>query len=147
MGVPLVITEDSTLNDMIEAGLPKFTVQLEEIGAAATKEYALEKNLAKMKEEWIDICFECVPYRWVNWFLTTSYKFIYPNLYLRETGVYILSAVDDIQVMMDDHILKAQTMRGSPYVKAFETEMQAWEEKLISMQDILEQWLMVSGIH
>lgn len=64
--------------------------------------------------------------------------------YFRETGVYILSAVDDIQVMMDDHILKAQTMRGSPYVKAFEAEMQAWEEKLISMQDILEQWLMVS---
>lgn len=51
---------------MIEAGLPKFTTQLEEIGAAATKEYALEKNLAKMKEEWVDVCFECVPYRLVQ---------------------------------------------------------------------------------
>nr|CAI5856319.1 unnamed protein product [Callosobruchus analis] len=122
VGVQIVITEDSTLNEMIEIGLPKFTAQLEEISAAATKEYALEKNLAKMKEEWVDIKFEMVPYR--------------------ETGVNILSAVDDIQVMMDDHILKAQTMRGSPYVKAFEAEMQAWEEKLISMQDILEQWLM-----
>lgn len=48
--------------------------------------------------------------------------------------------------MMDDHILKAQTMRGSPFVKAFEGEMQAWEEKLISMQDILDQWLMVNII-
>ncbi|XP_076256705.1 dynein heavy chain 3, axonemal [Rhynchophorus ferrugineus] len=122
VGIELVITPDSTLNDMIEAGLPKYSQQLEEVGAAATKEYTLEKNLAKMKEEWVDIMFECVPYR--------------------ETGVHILSAVDDIQVMMDDHILKAQTMRGSPYVKAFEAEMQAWEEKLISMQDILEQWLM-----
>lgn len=45
--------------------------------------------------------------------------------------------------MLDDHLLKAQTMRGSPFVKAFEGEMIAWEEKLISMQDILEQWLMV----
>lgn len=44
---------------------------------------------------------------------------------------------------MDDHLLKAQTMRGSPYVKAFEDEMQAWESKLISMQDILESWLTV----
>lgn len=61
----------------------------------------------------------------------------------RDTGVPILSAVDDIQVMLDDHLLKAQTMRGSPFVKAFETEMIAWEDKLISMQDILEQWLMV----
>lgn len=57
--------------------------------------------------------------------------------------MYILSAVDEIQVMLDDHILKAQTMRGSPYIKPFEAEMQAWEEKLISMQDILEQWLIV----
>ncbi|CAG9767321.1 unnamed protein product [Ceutorhynchus assimilis] len=122
VGVQLVITSDSTLNDMIEAGLPKYSQQLEEVSGAATKEYTLERNLVKMKEEWIDIQFECVPYR--------------------ETGVNILSAVDDIQVMMDDHILKAQTMRGSPYVKAFEGAMQAWEEKLISMQDILEQWLM-----
>lgn len=51
--------------------------------------------------------------------------------------------MDDIQVMLDDNILKAQTMRGSPYVKAFETEMQQWEEKLISMQDILDSWLTV----
>lgn len=109
---------------MIEAGLPKFATQLEEISASATKEYALEKNLEKMKAEWEDVVFECVPYR--------------------ETGVHILAAVDDIQVMLDDHILKAQTMRGSPYIKPFEAEMQAWEEKLIMMQDILEQWLTVS---
>ncbi|KAK9888347.1 hypothetical protein WA026_000602 [Henosepilachna vigintioctopunctata] len=125
VGVPLVITPESTLNEMIEAGLPKFSAKLEEISAAATKEYALEKNLKKMKEEWTDIRFDCVPYR--------------------ETGVHILSAVDDIQVLMDDHILKAQTMRGSPYVKAFEHEMQAWEEKLLSMQDILEAWLQNQG--
>ncbi|XP_050512273.1 dynein axonemal heavy chain 3 isoform X2 [Diabrotica virgifera virgifera] len=121
VGVPLAITEDSTLSDMIDAGLPKFTTQLEEINAGATKEHALQVNLAKMKEEWVEIRFELTPYR--------------------ETGVNILTAVDDIQVMMDDHILKAQTMRGSPYVKAFEDEMAAWEEKLLSMQDILEQWL------
>lgn len=50
---------------MIEAGLTKFAAQLEEISGAATKEYALEKNLVKMIEEWADIKFDCVPYRYV----------------------------------------------------------------------------------
>nr|CAD7402964.1 unnamed protein product [Timema poppensis] len=121
VGIPLTPDPQATLSDMIEIGLPKFITKLEEISVAASKEYALERNLRKMKEEWDNIQFECVAYR--------------------DTGVEILSAVDDIQVMLDDHILKAQTMRGSPYVKAFETEMQLWEAKLISMQDILDSWL------
>lgn len=48
---------------MIEAGLSKFATQIDEISGSATKEYALEKNLQKMKEEWQDVCFECVLYR------------------------------------------------------------------------------------
>lgn len=48
---------------MIEVGLTKYANQLEEISGAATKEYALEKNLQKMIEEWADVKFECVPYR------------------------------------------------------------------------------------
>ena len=42
--------------------------------------------------------------------------------------------MDDIQALLDDHIVKAQTMRGSPYVKPFEAEMRTWEEKLVRMQ-------------
>jgi dynein heavy chain len=57
--------------------------------------------------------------------------------------VDILSAVEDIHMMLDDNILKAQAMRSSSYIKAFDTEMQAWETKLISMQDILDAWLEV----
>ena len=41
-----------------------------------------------------------------------------------------------VQVMLDDHILKAQTMHSSAYIKPFEEEMKEWEDKLISMQAI-----------
>ncbi|KAH9628460.1 hypothetical protein HF086_005913 [Spodoptera exigua] len=106
---------------MVEQGVHVYAAQLEEIEQYASKEYALEKALNKMKDEWVGVNFEVVPYR--------------------DTGVGILTGLDDIQQLLDDHILKSQTMRGSPYVKAFEADMVGWEEKLISMQDILDQWL------
>ncbi|CAG9786462.1 unnamed protein product [Diatraea saccharalis] len=121
VGVEIVHEPETTLADMVEQGVHVYVSQLEEIEQYASKEYALERALNKMKEEWCGVKFEVVPYR--------------------DTGVGILTGLDDIQQQLDDHILKSQTMRGSPYVKAFEADMAAWEEKLISMQDILDQWL------
>ncbi|WAQ96862.1 DYH3-like protein [Mya arenaria] len=121
VGFDLKPQPETSLSNMLEYGLNKHLQKLEEIGAAAAKEYSLEKALEKMKFEWKDMCFELIPYR--------------------ETGVSILSGIDDIQLLLDDHVVKAQTMRGSPFIKPFETEMREWEEKLISMQDIIDEWL------
>ncbi|GBP85182.1 Dynein heavy chain 3, axonemal [Eumeta japonica] len=111
----------ATLSDMVELGVHVYGAQLEEIEQYAAKEYALELALNKMKQEWVGVRFEISPYR--------------------DTGVGILTGIDEIQQQLDDHILKAQTMRGSPYVKAFEAEMAGWEDKLITMQDSIDQWL------
>jgi len=63
VGIPLTPDANSSLADMIEVGLPAYQQALEEIGIAATKEHALEKNLQKMKEEWAEVAFECTQYR------------------------------------------------------------------------------------
>ena len=62
-GKPVVYDDNSSLHDMIEAGLHRIVDQLEEIGSAATKEFALETAMEKMKQEWSNVCFECVAYR------------------------------------------------------------------------------------
>ena len=70
--------------------------------------------MKKMREEWSEILFTFIPYR--------------------DTGTSIFSAVDEIQTLLDDHIMKTQTMRGSPFIKPFEEDILAWEKTLLTVQ-------------
>ena len=73
--------DDMTLSSMIDAGVHKLGDRLQEISSSASKEFALEKAMGKMKDEWEHVRFVCEPYR--------------------ESGVSILASVDDIQVIID----------------------------------------------
>ena len=44
--------EDMTLSSMIDAGVHKLGDRLQEISSSASKEFALEKAMGKMKDEW-----------------------------------------------------------------------------------------------
>lgn len=70
LGVEISHPDNASLHDMIELGMIKYVGKLEEISVAATKEYQLENALEKMKTEWDSVCFESVPYRLINLFLT-----------------------------------------------------------------------------
>lgn len=61
---------------------------------------------------------------------------------------YILEgeAVEEIQTFLDDHIVKTQTMKGSPYAKFMLDEILDWEKKLLRNQDNLEVWLKVQAV-
>ncbi|XP_074179212.1 dynein axonemal heavy chain 3 [Rhinolophus sinicus] len=121
VGCEIKPTETTCLANMLEFGFSKFIDKLEPIGAAASKEYSLEKNLDKMKQDWVNLTFNFAKYR--------------------DTDTNILCAVDDIQLLLDDHVIKTQTMCGSPFVKPIEAECRKWEEKLVRVQENVDAWL------
>ncbi|KAJ8974696.1 hypothetical protein NQ317_015225 [Molorchus minor] len=57
-----------------------------------------------------------------------------------DTGVNILTGLDDVQVVLDDHILKALTMRGSIFVKPYETEVRAFYDRLVRINSTIDAW-------
>ncbi|KAH9098913.1 hypothetical protein LEN26_016540 [Aphanomyces euteiches] len=113
--------EELTLYQLLEKGITQHIETIQEVSMVAEKEYTLEKNLSAMISEWEPIEFECLPYR--------------------ETGTYLIKSVDDIIALLDDHIVKTQTMRGSPYVKNIEKECKAWEKKLQYSQQLIDEWM------
>ncbi|GAB1601341.1 dynein heavy chain 12, axonemal-like isoform X2 [Argonauta hians] len=121
VGYNLTPDTGTTLRKMLKNDLEDLLENFEIVSGGASKEYTLEKNMMKMKEEWEDMVFS-----------TTHY---------RDTNVSILSSVDEIQTMLEDQIIKTQTMRGSHFIKPFEKEIKEWEEKLLHVQSTVEEWL------
>ena len=126
IGTPIQPNEMSTLSVMLEQRVGDHLEAIQEQSDAASKEFSLEKTLDKMLGEWKPMAFDCMEYR--------------------DTGTYILRALDDIQSLFDDHIVKTQAMRGSPFVKPFEQRCRDWEKKLISMQEIIDEWLKCQAV-
>nr|XP_034195921.1 dynein heavy chain 7, axonemal-like isoform X1 [Osmia lignaria] len=125
VGFPIKVDLSTTLAKILDYGLADYVPKFEAIAEAATKEGSLEKALLRMHVDWEDIAFTVNPYR--------------------DTGTYVIASVDEIQLLLDDHLTKAQTMKNSLYIRPFEKETLEWESKLLLLQDIMDYWLQVQA--
>jgi dynein heavy chain len=113
--------DELTLHDLLELDAASHIEKILEVTVAAEKEYNLERTMANMQKDWETLEFEVKPYK--------------------ETGTYIVGGIDDIVALLDDHIVKTQTMRGSPYIRPIEKECKEWEYRLKYAQSLLDAWI------
>lgn len=74
-----------------------------------------------MVGEWEPINFEVLPYK--------------------DTGTCIIKVGDEVNQLLDDHVVMTQAMNFSPYKKPFEERIIQWEAKLHTAQDVLDEWI------
>jgi dynein heavy chain len=55
-------------------------------------------------------------------------------------------SVENNQTLLDDHLIKTQGMKGSPFALPFLDEIIKWETTLITTQENLELWTRVQGV-
>jgi len=89
--------------------------RFEVVSNAASKENAMLLALESMMADWEETRLSTTPYR--------------------ETGVKILTSVEGVQLLLEDHITKTQTMKGSPFVKPHEgtAGIQWWQIPVFSL--------------
>jgi len=127
VGTAIVPGEDLQLSRLLKAGILRHLDVLAETSDAASREHAMERQLDKMEAEWGGVKFELIPWK--------------------DTGGFILkgSAVEEAQLLLDDHTIKSQAMQSSPAAEAFEERIDAWVKKLSNMQDIFDAWLLAQA--
>ena len=113
------------MSELVAVGLFQFLSRVEQVSSTATKEFSLEETLKRMQDEWSDIRFEYIPYR--------------------DSDLCVLTGIEEIQALVDDHILRSQTMHASPYVLPLEPMLHSWEEQLITIQDTMDVWIKVQS--
>ena len=87
----------------------------------AMKEFAIEKTLNDMVAAWESCDFEVMPYR--------------------NTGTGVIKLTDEVNSLLDDHIVLTQQFSFSPYKAPFEERINDWERKLRLVQEVTSEWL------
>lgn len=72
------------------------------------------KTMEKMESEWEGLDFTCIAYK--------------------DTGTFIIGGTDEIQMTLDDQIVKIQAMNASPFVEPFKDRASLWEQTLQTLQ-------------
>ena len=105
--------------------ITKHRQTVEDISDTASKEYSNSNTMAKMKEDWKILEFTTVEMEGKN------------------SPILSGEAVEILQQSLDDHIIKTQTMKGSPFAKFMLPEIEEWEKMLMTTSDNLDIWLSV----
>eukprot|EP00736_Rhodelphis_marinus_P008343 Rmarinus@m.28773 len=121
IGSPVQPTSETTLSKILESNLEDRLDDILAVSEVASKEYVLEKALEKMKKEW-----STIKLQYIEW---------------KETKSAILVHTDDILGLLDDHMVKTQTMMSSSFIGPLLAAAKEWEATLNDISAVLDEWL------
>ncbi|KAG3118423.1 Dynein heavy chain 6, axonemal [Phytophthora idaei] len=113
-----------TLGGLIEGNVMKHGETISAVAVSAQQEAVLEKMLKKVTDAWATTEFEVKPYK-------------------ESKDVFVLGSVEEVTAKLDDSIVTISTIMGSRFIGAIQEEVEGWRKKLVTLQETLDEWLLV----
>ena len=115
-----VPVEDLTLQILVDCKLLDHLEIVQKIAEKASKEFGIEKALDKMQSAWekVELIIEAY----------------------RDTGSYILKAIDEYMALLDEHITMTQAMAFSAFKGPFEDRIDNWNASLQVVSEVVDEW-------
>nr|XP_018918133.1 PREDICTED: dynein heavy chain 7, axonemal [Bemisia tabaci] len=123
IGLNLRPSAGTTLRKVSKLDLKNFLPKFEVVSISATKELELQQKLEEVKNEWMDVHF------------TTE---LHPT-----SGIIMLSNIEEIQTLIDDHIIRTLSIRRSAFIQPIKENAREWFETLTEMTEVLELWTLL----
>uniref|UniRef100_A0A0M3HT06 DHC_N2 domain-containing protein n=1 Tax=Ascaris lumbricoides TaxID=6252 RepID=A0A0M3HT06_ASCLU len=101
------------VKDLMEMNIAEKAKKIEEVSAVATKERILEENLKSMQQQWASVTLSFVPYK--------------------DTELELVLLTDQLRVLLEAHIVRTQTILGSPFVAPLMEVAREWANTLYSI--------------
>lgn len=139
-GVAIQPVASLTLVQLIADGFlePKTLERVIYISTSATKEFAIEKSLDKMTQDWKSVNLDMKYYGKHEVVEASNSKA--DEQKVRVYKYYIVKTFDEILLLLDEQFSTLQGMRASAHAAKFEARLLGMEKKLVYLQDIVEEW-------
>ena len=123
VGFELKRDDHTSLKKLLDKGVLDHLEKIAECSDVASREFNFEKALDKMIADWKPCVFGLK-----DW---------------KATGTCIMEGapMEEAQMLLDEHIVKTQAMRASPFAIPFMERVVPWEARLTRLQDIVDDWL------
>ncbi|XP_012271994.1 dynein heavy chain 7, axonemal-like [Orussus abietinus] len=119
-GFDLTPDAGTTLKKIIALDIMHHVEKFQGISIGADKELALERQLGAMIKEWDTIEF--------------------PATVHEKSGLTILTESYDVDILLEEQLVKVQEMRGSFFVRPIETEVLDFLGSLMRIQKTMDEW-------
>ncbi|KAL2078484.1 hypothetical protein ACEWY4_026169 [Coilia grayii] len=121
--VKFEMSEETTLEDLLQLNLHEFEDEVRGIVDKAVKESGMEKMLRELDKTWSVMVFEHEPHS--------------------RTGTMLLKPNEELVETLEDNQVQLQTLMTSKYIAHFLEEVSSWQQKLSTADSVISIWFQV----